>query len=184
MRNWWERWLSEEHWLLLQRTWVWFPAPTWWFITIYNSSFRDSSSGLRRHQGCTHICRKNTYTHKTKDKKIIENYKQNYHMIWYMPQRLRALLVLPEDQHLIPNTHIRLFTTTCKTSPRRVWHLSSLWEHTHTHTHTHTHIYTYWKVIKMTSVGKLWVELQFRMLTEINCIQISTVFSLMCGALI
>ena len=25
-----ERWFSsEEHWLLFQKTWVWFPAPTW-----------------------------------------------------------------------------------------------------------------------------------------------------------
>jgi hypothetical protein len=54
-----------------------------------------------------------------------------------MAQWLRALVVLPEDQNLIPNTNTRWFTITCNTSFRRVRHLSSLWAPALTCTHTY-----------------------------------------------
>jgi hypothetical protein len=35
---------KDEHWLLFQRNWVLFPAPTWWLQTNYNSSPRRPSA--------------------------------------------------------------------------------------------------------------------------------------------
>jgi hypothetical protein len=47
-----------EHWLLLQRTRVRFPAPTWWLITICNSSSRVWAAGM--HVMYTYTCRQNS----------------------------------------------------------------------------------------------------------------------------
>lgn len=58
---------SEEHWLLLQRTPVPFPASTWKLRTICNSIFRESrpSSDLHGHQRMhRHSGMQNTCTHK------------------------------------------------------------------------------------------------------------------------
>lgn len=43
----------------------WFPAPTWWFITICNSSSRDTipCSGLHRHQA--HVWYTDIHANKT-----------------------------------------------------------------------------------------------------------------------
>ena len=40
-----ERWFSrKKRWLLLDRTWVQFPAPTWWLTAICSSSSRRSNA--------------------------------------------------------------------------------------------------------------------------------------------
>lgn len=45
-----ERWLiSEEHWLLCQKTRDWFPAPIWWLICISSPGDLALSSGLHGH---------------------------------------------------------------------------------------------------------------------------------------
>ena len=57
--------------LLLQRTWVWFPAHTWWFTTTYTSSSRDSNTSLPSWVPGTHmihrcIGRQNIHAHKNR----------------------------------------------------------------------------------------------------------------------
>jgi hypothetical protein len=59
---------SPEHLLLLQRTWVQFSAPTWWFTTVYNSSSRGSDAllwplrVLHSHGTQTYMQAKHSYT--------------------------------------------------------------------------------------------------------------------------
>ena len=55
-------------------------------------------------------------------------------------QWLRAHVVLAKDLSLVPNTHIRQLTATCKSSSKRsnalFWPLCAQGQ-TYTHTHTH-----------------------------------------------
>lgn len=54
--------------LLLQRTWIWFPAPTWWLTGVCNSSSKKIGLipcfGIQGHQACTQcIMYIHTYIH-------------------------------------------------------------------------------------------------------------------------
>lgn len=52
-----ESWLTgKEHLMLLQKTWLWLPAPTWWLKTIYNSSSREPDSLFLNFLGPRHAC--------------------------------------------------------------------------------------------------------------------------------
>jgi len=46
-----ERWLSSEH---LPRTWVWFPASTWWLTVTCNFTSKGFNTHFwtPRHQAC------------------------------------------------------------------------------------------------------------------------------------
>lgn len=43
-----------EHLLLLQKTWLWFPAPTWMLTAICNSNLRDLTSVSTRNTHAVH----------------------------------------------------------------------------------------------------------------------------------
>lgn len=51
---------SQETPAALQRTWVQFPASTWWLMTICNSSCRQSTASEGTRQAHTHTYRQNT----------------------------------------------------------------------------------------------------------------------------
>lgn len=55
-----ERWLcGYEHLLLLQRPWVWFPAPTLWLETIRSCNFKGCDTCIR----CTYVHVSKTFIH-------------------------------------------------------------------------------------------------------------------------
>lgn len=71
LERWWSR---KEHWLLLERTRVQFPALPWQLIAICNSSFRESNAlfwSLMYYTHAVHIhpCRQNTI--QIKKKKVL-----------------------------------------------------------------------------------------------------------------
>lgn len=72
LERWWSR---KEHWLLLERTRVQFPALPWQLIAICNSSFRESNAlfwSLMYYTHAVHIhpCRQNTIQIKKKKKSL------------------------------------------------------------------------------------------------------------------
>lgn len=67
-----------EHWLLLWRTWVGFPAPTLWLKVVYNSSSRCSSvifwpQQTRHVHGTLIHTQAKTHTHKINPKKLLHS---------------------------------------------------------------------------------------------------------------
>jgi len=67
-----ERWLSGwEHWLLFQRTWIQFPAPTRGLTTICNSSSRGADILTQTYMQTNHECTYNNIsTHIRKNKNL------------------------------------------------------------------------------------------------------------------
>lgn len=47
--------------VLLQRAWVWFPAPTRWLTAVFNFSWQDPLTSVDTYNACRYKCGKNTH---------------------------------------------------------------------------------------------------------------------------